>query len=373
MPLHPINILVLLLGAWASYQDIRYKKVKNWLLLATLGMFALIVTVGPGLTAPWPVSLLLMNGSIAAVAAVLLWRGQIWPAGDAKLFTVFSIIIPFDFYMAHFTPYFPSFAILINTFFTGLSILTFMVVMDLGRNTVLLIQRGRAGKRDFMNKAREEAREELPVFFKSLMLLMVAFLTTRVLLDYAFSFENDIFSKLAVLQFLITFLLYRQISQFIRKRIPILYCLLFLGAGLFLKLALMRFDFPQFFSYLLLLLRLALLFVAALQALTAAFGFYIKKRQSVYLMISDLKQGMIVDSESWDKLVGEIRQKDVVIGRQLPDGLQAHQIELISGNLPGELTVLVNRTYPFAPILFCGVLLTMLLRQSMLHIILSRL
>ena len=371
MRMHPLNILVLVLGVWASYQDIRYKKVKNWLLLAALAAFALIVTAGPGLTASWPASLLALNGFIAMIAAVLLWTSQIWPAGDAKLFTVFSLILPFDFYVRHFTPYFPSFTILINTFFIGLAILVLAVVMDLAHHAVVWIRRSRSDRQTIVEQIRAQAQSGLPVFIKSLSLLIVIFMITRMLLDYLLVIEGNIFSKLVVFQFLITFMVYRQVFQFIKKRIPTSVCLVVLGVGLLVKLALLGFDFYLFYYYLRYLVRLALVFIVVLQILIDAFGFYIKKRQSLYLPVSSLRPGMIVDRETWDKLIQEVRKYGVAIGKQLPDGLQQHQVKLLAGNLPAELPVLVNRTYPFAPILFCGVLLTMLLRQSALHLMIS--
>jgi hypothetical protein len=143
-----INYLFLpvffLIGLIASYEDFRYGKIKNkWILVGViwfLVIYLFLITwnfVGPFLTnqyythikhlaldAPRPVfsvnfSFLfktLINSLCAFLAAFLMWRAGAWSAGDAKLFFVFSLLIPISFYWKSFLPIFPSFALLINTF-----------------------------------------------------------------------------------------------------------------------------------------------------------------------------------------------------------------------------------------------------------------
>jgi len=57
-----------------------------------------------------------LNSLIALLAGYLLWYFSLWSAGDAKLFFVFSFLLPIKYYWRTELPYFPSFVILINTF-----------------------------------------------------------------------------------------------------------------------------------------------------------------------------------------------------------------------------------------------------------------
>ena len=53
----------------------------------------------------------------------LLWRFRLWSAGDTKLFTLYALLVPLDFYSKSFVFYFPSFNLLINLFIPLLLVL----------------------------------------------------------------------------------------------------------------------------------------------------------------------------------------------------------------------------------------------------------
>jgi len=58
----------------------------------------------------------IINFLSAFFISVLFWSFGIWTSADAKLFSVFALIIPTTTYVFGFMPYFPSASILINTF-----------------------------------------------------------------------------------------------------------------------------------------------------------------------------------------------------------------------------------------------------------------
>jgi len=142
-----------LLGAIISYEDIRYGKIKNkWIAvgaiwgLAVYLFFLFWLLIGPFITnfyydnilnltvgAPRPVftvhfSFLLqsiVNGFAALAIGFLVWRAKGWAAGDAKLFFIFSLLIPIKYYWKSYLPIFPSFTLLINIFIPLLLFLFF--------------------------------------------------------------------------------------------------------------------------------------------------------------------------------------------------------------------------------------------------------
>jgi Flp pilus assembly protein protease CpaA len=142
-----------LLGTIVSYQDIRYGKIKNkWIVIGAIWsaavylFFFLWLVIGPFITdfyyihianlptdAPHPLFTVhlsflvksLINGSIALLVGFLIWRTKGWAAGDAKLFFVFSLLIPIKYYWKSYLPVFPSFTLLINIFIPLLLFLFF--------------------------------------------------------------------------------------------------------------------------------------------------------------------------------------------------------------------------------------------------------
>ena len=59
---------------------------------------------------------LIVNVIIALIVAVILWKLNFWAAADAKLFILFSFLIPLTVYSHNRIIYFPSFILLLNIY-----------------------------------------------------------------------------------------------------------------------------------------------------------------------------------------------------------------------------------------------------------------
>ena len=97
------------MGGWVLYTDFRFQKIRNNVLLWGLGLAAaayaaalaatLTATVGAPVlgetffTRPFYPALL-AHVALSCAAALALWNLKIWPAGDAKLFALFSLLLP---------------------------------------------------------------------------------------------------------------------------------------------------------------------------------------------------------------------------------------------------------------------------------------
>jgi Flp pilus assembly protein protease CpaA len=102
--------LAMALGILTSYTDIRQGKVKN----VHLGIFAAIsmaLVIYSGDVGP-P----LINFAFSLAFGYFLWHLGIWTSGDAKLFSVYSLLVQISIYQVGAIPFFPSAAILVNTF-----------------------------------------------------------------------------------------------------------------------------------------------------------------------------------------------------------------------------------------------------------------
>jgi len=97
------------MGGWVLYTDLRFQKIRNRVLLAGLAaalaayLIALTATFLATVGAPmlggtyytWGFyRALACHAVLAAAAALALWNLKIWPAGDAKLFALFSLLLP---------------------------------------------------------------------------------------------------------------------------------------------------------------------------------------------------------------------------------------------------------------------------------------
>ena len=106
--------IILALGFFTSYTDIRFRKIKNkHLFIATiLGVLAyaylMVTQKGPPGANPIP------NLLIGIALGVLLYLMNVWGAGDAKLFAVFCLLMPTEKY-SHVFP-FPAIAVFVNIF-----------------------------------------------------------------------------------------------------------------------------------------------------------------------------------------------------------------------------------------------------------------
>lgn len=110
--------VILALGLVVSYEDFRFRKIKNqWIiigLLAGIFLYSIELLTG-GLTLDHFFKIIL-NALVALALGYGFWYFDLWAAGDAKLFFFFSFLLPFKFYWKTYLPIFPSMVILINAF-----------------------------------------------------------------------------------------------------------------------------------------------------------------------------------------------------------------------------------------------------------------
>jgi hypothetical protein len=132
--------IILFIGVITSYQDFQSGKIKNkWILFGLVcGMgiwISLLVwsqivpfvshyfATPMGFILPSYILKVLINSLISLLVGYLLWYFDLWAAGDAKLFFVFSLLLPLKYYFRSAMPYFPSVVLLINVFAFALSFL----------------------------------------------------------------------------------------------------------------------------------------------------------------------------------------------------------------------------------------------------------
>jgi hypothetical protein len=125
------------IGLVTAYQDFKEGKIRNkWVIFGLVWgvgiyfLFLIWALAVPYLSQifskqfvfilPSYIFKVFINSAIALIVGYLLWYFDLWSAGDAKLFFVFSLLLPLKYSWRTVLPYFPSFVLLINTFIPAL-------------------------------------------------------------------------------------------------------------------------------------------------------------------------------------------------------------------------------------------------------------
>jgi len=118
--------IILGIGIPSTYTDIRFQKIRNIHLLITLGITSLAytyLTLTNQLTINWH---LFVNLFIGLSLALTLYFTNGWGAGDAKLFTLFCLLLP-----GQTSPIpFSSIVLFVNTFILALFLLIILSIRD---------------------------------------------------------------------------------------------------------------------------------------------------------------------------------------------------------------------------------------------------
>ena len=106
------------IGSVTTYEDVRVGKIKNkWILLGLMiGVTAYLIYLIIGALSLESIFKIYLNAGLALLFGYIIWYFDWWSAGDAKLFFIFALLLPMEYYWRTELPYFPSFVILVNTF-----------------------------------------------------------------------------------------------------------------------------------------------------------------------------------------------------------------------------------------------------------------
>jgi len=359
--------LILITAAVAVLQDLKIRKVRNWLMLGVLSVYGALLLTGVLTVGPWPYNVVIINIIIGTITSVAMWLFGIWPAGDAKLFIVFVILLPHYYYTNENIIYFPSLTLLLNIFCLGVGFLCLKAIVRLVMYAYSL-----AAKGVFLKTALAggiNGLKKLPAQFNTLAFFLLTYLVARMVGDYVLGYGFRIFKSLAAFQFLIIFFFYRQLTAYFRSKLVMATCVLILLMLMFLRLALMGFDYAAFYVYMIALVRMSLYSIVAIQILITAFDVYINATQVFEITPDRLEPWIIIDRES---VASKLKEHGVTI-KFSADGIEPQDVETLKQILPRDYKIKVHKTFPFSPFVAGGVVLTMLLKMSLLHLIMMRL
>lgn len=300
---------------------------------------------------PW-LARVLANGALAFLVGFGLWWGGLWAAGDAKLFAVLVLLIPLSTYRNAFWPFFPGYVLLFNTFFSVMALLAVELVARGIRQAVRPTPDEADAWRDAWRWLRGHV-QELAIGFVGILFLFLAIKTLRGL-------TRDLLTEITPLRsgtliYFLLFLIFTPLTRWMRRwyvGIPV-------GVAVTAYIV-HAVIWPTDQHNLRSILTMSgwavgvILFLVIYRLYLAVFDFR-------SIGIWQLEARMIPAQRTLEVLKEDmdlVREKMGPVG---PDGLTAVQAEVlrrwwIDKGKGGRIHV--AKTFPFAPALFVGTVLT---------------
>lgn len=372
-----------IIGLVVSYEDIKMGKVRNKLILMGFiaGLLGYLLLITAALFSSKVDFIyfkkVLINICISWAISFFIWYVGLWPAGDAKLFILFSFLIPLKYYGDNLPIHsFPSFGLFVNIF---ISVLIFILPNILFRiilipfNFILNFKKHREVLIDKFLEWIKKINENKSTYMQ---LLLVYFFVFQWFYLFRLYLSKEIIRTPIILEkfsYIAIILVYWPLRFFLKTK-KIRAVTLLLIALLFMHVA---FTVGiSFKGYLLALPKIFMNF----SGFMVVFGFakkiielYIQKNEIVKLSIDKISSHMLLTKESIKK-IDEFFKKEGLTGKFYSDGLTSRQVNYLKelslkkNNLQ---EVEVYRTFPFAPFIFVGAIVTILARGIIFNHFLS--
>ncbi len=325
---------IILFGVLSSYSDIKYGKIfnKHIIIFLLIGFILNLLLVSFYYFKNTPINYaylieLFVSSCLSLVIGVLLWLIGFWTPGDAKLFFTYSLLIPLSVYNIGYIFYFPQFSLLVNTFVPLFIFMFFKLIFG---------------------SSKDDKFKALKNLFnlKELVFLFIALFSFSWIIAI---FERNFLFNLFIL-FLIIFLLRKYFKVFL-----IIVSFLFFVLRLIFDKSIYNLGFLENF------LIFYLIFVLIKFILDLSFEFFTKE-----ISVNQLKPGMFL-AERVFKEKGKIKKErkffsffnldNSFLDDKLIDEIKSKDIKKIK----------VYETVPFAPFMFFGVILTLLVKGNIFY------
>ncbi|MBN2112444.1 hypothetical protein JW707_05090 [Candidatus Woesearchaeota archaeon] len=375
---------ILYLGIITSYTDIKYGKIKNrdivigicYAFAVYLGFIIYSLITKQGINYTYFLELC-TNTFFALAIAFGLWYFKLWSAGDGKLFFAFALLVPFEVYQYGKYDWIPSLTLLFNVFIIGLFAMLLLILKNARIN---------------------DYAKMLKTFFKNffgpvrLAKSAVSLFAMFWLIDIVFSYLG--WEGNRVLKYLFTFLILSLIPALTstfpagNKKFQIEYIELYIfGAVSVVRLVIDKSVYSS--SFLVEFIMMLIIWRIFRSLMRHGLSSLSKDVFSKEISVKKLKPGMILSDKitkvkklSKDE-IKKVKDKEMIFvtkgnasyilggyksAKEYIDveseGLEKEHIEKIRKT--GLKKVRISTTLPFAPLLFMGVLATLLIKGNIL-------
>jgi len=311
---------------------------------------------------------LLLNGSIAFIIGYLLWRFNLWAAGDAKLFLIYSLLIPLEFYSKNYISYFPSAMLLIDTFificfFFLFKMLWKIAKLCLKRNTTLLSFLSRINYKN-LYKNLKNAILQTGKFFLIITCSLITLQYLRIKTDIIFlKFLSNPF---LVYLFFFTLQMFF-LRTFLKNKI---FCTVIILSGSFCSLALILSNKAIVLISTIKTSLFLMLFVGLGMQLAYL---YIENHEIKKIKIQNLRTGHFLTLKSLSEIKNKIKEQNQADNLSLisSDGLSESQVQVIHELFKDdpEKELYIYETFPFATFMLLAFIFALLTKTSILSFI----
>lgn len=296
-----------------------------------------------------------INAITALIIGLLLWWFGMWAAGDAKLFGVLVAIIPLSSYSASYWPIFPAYVLIFNSFVALLAILVGELVVRFARTLFTRSDADRETWKTALNWVKDHRLDIVRAFFGFLFFMLVIKALRMLTQDII-----GLFAKIdsGTLMYVILFLIFQPLVKLMRKRWVMITMIAF-TVGFTAHAAI----FPTESHNVLNIVRMSGLMLGIV-AFLIVYQFYLNVFDFRPVRIWELRPQMVLARKTIDTLKEDGDMLAHKMGPINPDGISRQQVDVlrrwwIDRGKGGSIWV--SRTIPFAPALFIGTLLTVIL------------
>lgn len=298
---------------------------------------------------------LIINVAIAFIVGIIFWKFDIWAAADAKLFTLYSFLIPLTVYVYERVPYFPSFALLVNIYIISL---LYLLLTYLWR-----IKIGSEDFKGFFSGGIPKIIHGIKIskIFDYLSLFFISFSISFSLFFLVISRIKPS-ASLTILFYIVGFAILMLLGGFLNKYkkikvylsiLSIIYMIIW-----FIFSATPLSILNQFLRFIFYMVIINLIF--------RLFGSLANSDIKI-INIENLEQNMILTVGALKLLSGD-QEFYKNLGNIYPDGLSPEQTEKIKEFFKNKdvKTVEVCKTFPFALFIFIGAIITLIIQGSLI-------
>lgn len=366
-----LNLLFLIplftIGIICSYTDIKYGKIKNkWVALGLGWVVILYLSLGLYnhfyLHQPENINYLkemMLNGLIALVIGYLLWNFKLLAAGDAKLFTLYALLIPPQFYSKAYFSQFPSFVLLINIFIPLLLFLSIKALFYAFKNGIKKIRETKGKKvftKESLKKLKPQIVKTIGVYITFICIFIILQLAMRKMFESLGGFTKN-FPQFYL--FLFLFFIYRFLFTFISRNKFVSFGITVIGiiSAIYLLISGQT-------DFLITILKLAFIFMVFVGSFYRLLSFYIEQKEIKKVKIQNLKRGMFPSIQEIDN---DLKNKLGSVGQA---GLTRKQVDLIQAfflkNPDKELKI--YKTFALSPFIFSGAVISIFTSDSLIAV-----
>jgi len=379
--------MLFFIGLVTSWEDFRIGKIKNkWIILGLVYGITILVSLflwnfiaepvshfyynnikHLGIDDPRPIftiqagyfSRVVLNGFIALLIGFLLWRYGMMAAGDAKLFFIFSLLLPLKYYWKSYLPYFPSFVLLMNIFFP---VLFFIFLKASWYGFKSLIKFFKSEPNFKVNQLIKPLVKNIGGVVKIFLGFIAIFLFVEKLRDLVAPWIMPYLPNEGFL-FLLLFIAYRPLFTYLKKSkivfiLALLFLVVYLTQGMIYAPQEIMIELSR-------TIKMVIIFLVGLQLLRKLFNYYTKNATFKKIKIDELKVGMslVIDDEK-DK---EDENKKPELGTIFGGGFDQSQVDLVKkwAKKNNIKEVEIYERFPFAYWMFLGLIITIILKGSL--------